>query len=50
MGEENRIENLVKEGYHSPEKMQVPVRGTVWTRALPTYKTPDGFLNLVWVG
>jgi hypothetical protein len=51
MGEEDRVENLDKEGYRSLGKMlQCPVRVTVWARSLADIKVPDGFLNLVWVG
>jgi hypothetical protein len=51
MGEEDRIENLDKNGYRSPwEILQGPVRVTVWPRSLADLETPDGFLNLLGVG
>jgi hypothetical protein len=51
MGEENCVEDLDQEGYHSLGKMlQGSVRYTVWPRSLNDLETPDGFVNLVRVG
>jgi hypothetical protein len=51
MGEEDRIENLDKEGYRSLwEMLQGPVRDTVRARSLADLDTPDSFLNLLRVG
>jgi hypothetical protein len=51
MREENRIEDLDKEGYRSLGKMlQIPVRYTVWARILGDLETSDGFVNLARFG
>jgi len=51
MGEENCVEDLDEDGYHSLGKMlQGSVHVTVWARRLTELDTPDGFVNLVRVG
>jgi len=51
MGDQDRIEDQDQEGYRSLwEMLQDPVRDTARAGSLADLETPDGFLNLLWVG